>query len=256
MGAGVLDGERLLGFPKVHHLVLGAVVLEDAVDVLHPGDEQNVAQEENDPDDAVHEVEEQPVRVHRRVGGLRRVDPRGDQGTQPVGHQHKQGDAGRQRKHQRPDEHPVAAAAGAVLPLSPFPAVLDRLGHGHLGREVERLDPDDQRLQQDGRTADQGPFQEPRPVGPFGRRLALDHDLPVGAADRDGDGVGRPHHDPLQHRLAAHQDIRLQLASAFRHGPALRGKQKGLPSTTARATLWVSEEFGYCSLLSVLPFLV
>ena len=49
------DGERVAGLERVDRHVLGAVVLEDAVDVRHAGDDREVAEEDADLDKALDE---------------------------------------------------------------------------------------------------------------------------------------------------------------------------------------------------------
>ena len=51
--ADVLDRQRLLVLERVDGHVLGAVVLEDAADLRRPADEQQVADEDGDPDEAL-----------------------------------------------------------------------------------------------------------------------------------------------------------------------------------------------------------
>ena len=59
--ADVLDDERVAVLERVDRHVLGAVVLEHALDVLGLGDQQQVADEDRDPDQALDEVLDEPV---------------------------------------------------------------------------------------------------------------------------------------------------------------------------------------------------
>ena len=53
----VFDVDRLAGFVIEHHFVLGAVILEDAVDVFHARNQEQKRQEDGDADEAVGGVE-------------------------------------------------------------------------------------------------------------------------------------------------------------------------------------------------------
>ena len=64
--ARIFDGQLFPRLPGVDDLVLGAVILEDAPDVLHPADEQDIGQEEDDPDHPVDQIEDDPVVDWRR----------------------------------------------------------------------------------------------------------------------------------------------------------------------------------------------
>ena len=54
--ADVLDGQRLLVLERVDGHVLRAVVLEHAPDLRRPADDQQVAHEDDDPDERLDEV--------------------------------------------------------------------------------------------------------------------------------------------------------------------------------------------------------
>src|SRR5207244_871567 len=59
--ADVVDDEGVAGLEGVDRHVLGAVVLEDAPDIAGLGDEQQVAEEDRDPDQALDEMLDEPV---------------------------------------------------------------------------------------------------------------------------------------------------------------------------------------------------
>ena len=52
----VFDGDRLPRFVIEHHLVLGAMILENAADVLESREQDKEGEEDRDADDAVDHV--------------------------------------------------------------------------------------------------------------------------------------------------------------------------------------------------------
>ena len=64
--ADLVDDERVAGLQGMDRHVLGAVVLEHAPDVRGPRDQQQVAEEDRDPDQALDEVLDEAVLDVRR----------------------------------------------------------------------------------------------------------------------------------------------------------------------------------------------
>ena len=159
--------------------MLGAVVLEDPMDVGGPRDQGEVPEEDPDPDQALDEVLDQVV-----------LDVRGRHAGDEQRQQEEDPDAG----HQGESEHQRDRA------LAQLDALL-------LALDVRAADQpagaDDERLVEDDQPADERPLRRRRAVDarfePLGRR----DDAAVRMAERDGDRVAATHEDAFDERLAA-----------------------------------------------------
>jgi hypothetical protein len=190
--------------------VLGAVVLEDAPQVLQPRQQDEVAEEDRDPDDLLDDHEDD--RVGQRVA----EDARD-------AHRQQEEEPDRQRQRERDGARP--GAAGDLL------LVLRKL---RVGGDPERLEADRQRLDEGDDPADDGQAQQPVPLEHRRQREGPDLDVPERSLQRveaalahllgqrlaHGDRPRRDaaHHDALEHRLAAHGGVALRLERRRRPG--------------------------------------
>ena len=74
------------GFPRVHHFVLGAVILEHAPDIFHQAYQNDVAQEDDDADQSVDQVKDHPVVNGGDIAAQPAREPERDQNKQQDGH--------------------------------------------------------------------------------------------------------------------------------------------------------------------------
>jgi hypothetical protein len=182
--------------------VLGAVVLEHAPQVAQAREQHEVAQEDRGADDALDQPK-QERRVQLVLDQARQADRHDEEQTDREG----QGDDHRARPH----------AARDLLLL---------VGQLRVGRDPERLEADDQRLDERHDAAHDRQAQQAVALEHRGQRKRLDLDVAVSAAlGVDGALVGellgqrlahgdRPgrdaaHHDAFEHGLAAHGGVAL-----------------------------------------------
>ncbi len=77
--ACVFHRQRFPGFPGVYHLVLRSVILEYAADILHEAYQDDVGQEENDANQAVNQVENNPIMHGRDITAQPACNPKRQQ---------------------------------------------------------------------------------------------------------------------------------------------------------------------------------
>ena len=178
--ADLADGQRIAGLERVDRHVLGAVVLEDAPDVRRAPDEQQVAEEDRDPDQALDEVLDEAV-----------VDAGGRD----------DGDEQRQQEED-PDRRPARVSA-SMRAIEPLPSSTP----SSCGLDVRAADEparaDDERLVQDDEAADERPLRPARAVEAGVEALGGEDDVAVRVAQRDRDRVATAHQDALDEGLAA-----------------------------------------------------
>ena len=148
----VLGRQRIAGLERVDRHVLGAVVLEDALDVRRSGDHEEVAEEEGDLGEALDEV--------------------GDPGAAVVGEDEGEQE-GRHEEDTDPDERDDAEHERDRAP----PDLLAVLLGLDVGAPDEPARPDHERLVQDDETTDQGRGREPRIRGARGRARSAAHTI-------------------------------------------------------------------------------
>lgn len=175
----VLDRQRQPRLIAVDRLVLRPVVLEDAADVLHARDAPDVAEEDCEAQEALHEIEEERV-LRDDVEEARRA--RWDRNEEDA------------REHEREEDRARHLLVGELFILLA----------GHLGRIRERADADDERLNERDRAAQHRLLEDGIAVRDGVDVLRLDLDLPVRVAHRRRRELRPAHHDALDDRLAAY----------------------------------------------------
>ncbi len=217
---GVVWRQRHPGLVAGDRLVLGAVILEDALQVLQARDGPQVQQEDRDPDELLDDHE------HERVG--QRVL---DEARQPDGQQEEQPD--RQRQRERDRAHPGAAGDRLLV-----------VGRLRVGRDAERVEADLQRLAERDDAAHDRPAQPAVALEHRDQREALHDDLAarglaelqvpaagdlLGRRRTDGDGPRRDaaHHHALEHGLAADRGVPAGYEGTFRQPLSLRSGCQG-----------------------------
>ena len=154
-----LGGELDVVLVRGDRLVLGAVVHEDALDVLHLADEQQVAEEDAEAQRALGDVEPEAVDA--------------EEVAEAVGRDRGQHDEDRGEERERDADRPPHRLGGDLL----------LFGDLAVGRPRERLHAERHRLGQRHHAAHQ---RDLRPLlRPVGRVVGLDLDVALGRAHRD-----------------------------------------------------------------------
>ena len=182
--------QRQPGLVGVHRHMLGAVIGVNPPDVGQQTDGGDVAQQNDQPDDALGDFAEQPA-----------VDHPLQQPGQAQRQHEEQPDAEHQRKGQRGNHGPGGDAGLAVPGRSGG-------GGGQIGRDLQRLDAQNQRFQQRQKAAHERPTPQPPVVERVQPFLPL-VDAAVIPAHRQAEIVAAPNHHALDNRLAAIQMRRL-----------------------------------------------
>ena len=89
-GLHPLDSQFSARFKGKDRLMLGAMVLKDPLDIIHPGNGPDVDQEDDHPDHAIHQVKDHIMVTdnrHQQLGQIQRQEEKqGD--TEAKGHRH------------------------------------------------------------------------------------------------------------------------------------------------------------------------
>ena len=190
-----LDRNRLAGLEIEDHFVLGAVVLENPLDILEPRDGEHEREEDGDADGAIGEVERQPLR-QRRVGfpqPRRQVQRQELVEEQERPHHHDQVGC----------EHPLGKFPGR-LPGRIFAALrLDLVFHKDVGGELQRLDAQLHGLVEGAHAAEYGQLEDGVLFGNPRQVLLFGDDFAALPAHRHAVAVRGAHHHAFHHRLAA-----------------------------------------------------
>src|ERR1022692_1759740 len=212
--AGMESGERLrvfdvdwfAGFEVEHHLVFGAVILEDAVDVFHPRNQEQKCQENRDADEAIGGVESDAALEHRV--------PFSEGGDGVQRHELVKENEKREGEEQVQTDGPTGDLLGCGF---------GRFGLQHgVGREFQRPQTQRHRLTEGADAAQDRVFEDAVLLGHARQRLLLGDDLARRLADRDTIAVRGAHHDALDYGLAADQ----RFLAAFEDGHHLDMREK------------------------------
>src|SRR5450631_715682 len=191
--AHVFDRQFHSGLEGKDRFMFGSVVLEHPADVFHTRDAPDVEQEDDHADYAVHQVENDIVVADDRDHQLGQVERE----------QKKQGDA-----EAEGHSHSAGHGPGGQLSARFFSLfILLFFRHSLVGREIERLDADDQRTEESHRTTQDRQFHDRITLGKRHNQFSAHHDLAVGATYGDGHGARRPHHDSFDNSLPAYIDF-------------------------------------------------
>ena len=193
--------------------MLGAVVLEDPPDVLGPRDQEQVAEEDRDPDQALDEVLDEAV-----------VDLRGGDAGDQERQEEEDADAGQERHAEHQRDRTLAE-------LDAFGALLTAARRRDRRAADEPAGTDEQGLVQDDEAADERDLRPARAVEARVEPLGGEDDPAVGVAEGDGDRIAAAHQDALDQGLAA---VRVAW-----HPGSLAGDGDGPGRTVLRA--WVQE---------------
>ena len=175
--------------------MLRAVVLEHPPDLRRAADHQQVAHEDDDPDERLDEVLDEGVAaVDHGVGGA-------------LGHEQRQQHEQAEREHDGDDERERDRATAHRHALA---------GRRQRARAHQPAGADDERLVEHHDAPEERRAREPVAVQDAVERLLGAEDLAVGPAHGDADGVAAAHQDALHERLAA--------VSEARHGQAVPGR--------------------------------
>ena len=193
-GAHILHGEGQPRLIAADGLVLGAVVGKDPAHVLHPGDENHIAQEEEDLQKALHQVAQEVVSMDSRHQA-------GQERGQEDEESHREGNA----QHGGHVDHQLFHLLAADLILQPL-VELGRLGvllfREEGSRVHQRLNAVDHAAGEVYHAADERPAQNG--IAILGRLQWLGlHHQPFGAAHHNGLLFGALHQNALDERLAA-----------------------------------------------------
>ena len=176
--ANLVDRERIAGLQRVDGHVLGAVVLEDPVDVRGPRDQGEIAQEDPDLDDPLER------RLRPTLVGARGGHARDEQRQQ---REDRDGDPERDQQH---DDDRALAELDVVL----------------LGLDVGAADQparaDDQRLVQDDESTNERPLGRAVRVEAGIQSLRGGDDPTVRVAQRHGDRIATAHEHAFHEGLA------------------------------------------------------
>ncbi len=197
---------RVARFEGEHGFVLGAVVAVESANVAPERDRPDKEEEDRDPDNAIHQVEDHLVAEHRMDAP--------QSGGRHERHElvHKDEEADRDEHVQR--QHPAANLHFLLALL--FGEAFERdVGGVAQGAEAER-----HRLSQRDHAANHRPAHPLVALRRARHRLRVHRHLPRRLAHRDSPGMRRAHHHALQHGLAAHERC---LLAVFQGGEQLRG---------------------------------
>src|SRR5665647_611070 len=175
----VLDGELVPMFEHMDAHVLGAVVLEDAAQVLDLGDDGEIEEE----DAHAHAAFDRPEHVAR-------PDPVLEQPGEEQRRHEEEADG----EGEGDDERAADLLAAELLLL---------LADGLVGRHGEGTHPDHQRLDERYDAADDRRLEDRIALHPAHQRELVDADGVVGAAHGERPVVHAAHHDALDDGLAA-----------------------------------------------------
>ncbi len=198
-GLGRLQGQPVL--VEVDGLVLGPVILVEAPDILQQRGGQQVEDEDGDAQQALHQVQQDHVAAA--------VD---DQRRQPGG----QGDEeaheeGQGQGHGHGELQPAESAGPFLLPAALIfaPRLLLRR-QGYVRRFLQRPEAQGEHAAHVEDAADEGLVQAGVAQQDGVQGTALDVDVPVRLAYRQGPVGAGAHHHALDHRLPAHAEIVLR----------------------------------------------
>ncbi len=174
------SGERISGLVCVDRLVLRAVVLENTLDLLRPGDHPDIQHYQSDPQ---HTVDD-----HKRKRGIR------DEILEVVRRKRREQDEQRQRDHHRKHHRPEHLTLGQLLLF--LSAGLDR-------RPGERLEPELERFDENQDAADEWDTPPSGLTAQLGKVVALRDDRAVGTTAGNSPLIRSAHHHALHDGLAA-----------------------------------------------------
>ncbi len=175
----VLDGELVPVLEGVDAHVLGAVVLEDAAQVLDLGDDGEIDEEDTDAHAALDRPEQVAV-----------TDPLAEQPGEEQGRHEEEADG----EGEGDDERAAELLAAELLLL---------LADGLVGRHGEGAHPDDQRLDERHDAADDRDLEDRIAHHPADQGELVNADGVVGAAHGQRPVVHAAHHDAFDDGLAA-----------------------------------------------------
>jgi hypothetical protein len=184
-GIDLLGGERPVGLVGADRLVLGAVVREDAADVVHEADGGDVGDEDCQPDQPLDRIGDEVA--FGRLLGKRRQKERQEE---------EQADGEAEAEDHRDRDRPLPELDVLTLRGDGGGA------HEHARADHERLVEQEHAAQE--RDLDEAPIC--REGG--GQRLGHRHDLAVRRSDAHGDRRTAAHHDALDQGLAAIEEVR------------------------------------------------
>src|ERR1035441_691044 len=202
----VLHVNRLSGFEIEYHLMLRAVILEDAVDVLHTRNQKQKRQEDGDADEAVGGVEGDAA-FQQRVPFPERGD--GVQRHKLI----KEDEKSEGNEHVHTDRPSGDFFGGSLRGFA--------LQHG-VGRELQRSQTQGHRLIEGPDAAHDGVFEDAVPLGHARQRLLLGYDFAARLAHGHTVAVRGAHHDALDNGLPADQ----RFLAAFENGHQLDVREK------------------------------
>ena len=194
----IFDVQVKAALDAVDALVLRPVIRENALDILHAGDEEHVAEEDRKAQDGLDEIDED-------VGGARLSQKTRDKERE----QHKEGDREAHRENHGACHDPFPLSLlfcfflfrlfGLRLPV----LALLVLFHGLVGGPHKRAHADDKRVDEGHHAAKKRDFPDRLPGNDALIRADGERDLAVFLARGDGILPAVPHHDAFDDRLAA-----------------------------------------------------
>ena len=193
LDAAVFDRQRQPRLVAEDRLMLRAVVLEHALNVLLLRAQEQVAEEDQQLDDGLDQI------VHDHVR-----DEAPEQAREEGRQDHKKADGQAQRQYDRQRHNELLQLFAAELLLQPQiePRRLALLLGEEVRRVHQRLHAGDDRAEERGHTANDGPAQNGELVLDKFPLRHLGHQ-PLRGADNDGVLLRPAHEDTLDQRLAA-----------------------------------------------------
>ena len=194
LDAGVFHGQRKPRLIAENGFVLRAVVGEQAADILHPGNSDQVTEENHHPKNPIHQIPSQNAFCNM-------LHQAGNQGRNQ--HEQQQREAYCQHHREANDElFHFFVSELAIQPLLKPGGLLRCLLRIEVRRVHQCLYPADHAVQKRDAAADQRPSQDRISVPDELQILLLDHQS-VGTADNDSLLFRPPHQNPLNQGLSA-----------------------------------------------------